>query len=132
VVAFNVFRSFAPFSTLDPAYARTLAVVLAILVNYIGNRSWTWRDVGSEDRRRELSLFFLFSLIGFGFSLVTLVISHDVLGYTSRLADNISANVIGLALGAVFRFWTYRRFVFHAAGAASDLTARSGTRAPAR
>jgi dolichol-phosphate mannosyltransferase len=130
VVAFNVFRSFAPFSTIDPAYARTLAVVLAILVNYIGNRAWTWRDVASEDRRRELSLFFLFSLIGFGFSLVTLLISHDVLGYTSRLADNISANVIGLALGAVFRFWTYRRFVFHASG--PDLTARSGSRAPVR
>ena len=132
VLAFNVFRSFEPFSTADPAYARTLAVVLAILVNYVGNRAWTWRDVASEDRRRELSLFFLFSLIGFGFSLVTLLISHDVLGYTSRLADNVSANVVGVGLGAVFRFWTYRRFVFHASGAASDLTARSDTRAPAR
>jgi len=132
VLAFNVFRSFEPFSTSDPAYARTLAVVLAILVNYVGNRAWTWRDVASEDRRRELSLFFLFSLIGFGFSLVTLLISHDVLGYTSRLADNVSANVVGVALGAVFRFWTYRRFVFHASGAASALTARSDTRAPAR
>jgi len=116
IVAFNVFRSVEPFKALDPAYARTLAVVLAILVNYIGNRAWTWRDVASEDRRRELGLFFGFSLIGFGFSLVTLVISHDVLGYTSRLADNISANVIGLALGAVFRFWTYKRFVFRRPG----------------
>jgi len=117
VVAFNVFRAMEPFRSLDPAYARTLAVVLAILVNYIGNRAWTWRDVAAEDRKRELALFFLFSLIGFGFSLVTLVISHDVLGYTSRLADNISANVIGLALGAVFRFWTYKRFVFRRAPA---------------
>jgi dolichol-phosphate mannosyltransferase len=112
VVGFNVFRSVEPFKALDPAYARTLAVVLAILVNYVGNRAWTWRDVASDDRRRELTLFFVFSLIGFGFSLVTLVISHDVLGYTSRLADNISANVVGLALGAAFRFWAYKRFVF--------------------
>jgi dolichol-phosphate mannosyltransferase len=114
VVAFNAFRVFEPFKALDPAYARTLAVVLAILVNYIGNRSYTWRDVPSQDRRRELFLFFVFSIIGFGFSLVSLVVSHDVLGYTSQLADNVSANVIGLGLGAVFRFWTYRRFVFRA------------------
>jgi dolichol-phosphate mannosyltransferase len=112
VVAFNVFRSVEPFRALDPAYARTMAVVLAILVNYIGNRAYTWRDAPAQDRRRELSLFVLFSLFGFGFSLVTLVISHDVLGFTSRLADNISANVIGLGLGAVFRFWTYKHFVF--------------------
>ena len=44
--------------------------------------------------------------------MVTLVISHDLLGLTSRLADNVSANVIGLALGTLFRYWSYRRFVF--------------------
>jgi dolichol-phosphate mannosyltransferase len=127
VVAFNVFQSVEPFKALDPAYARTVAVVLAILVNYIGNRAWTWRDVASDDRKRELSLFVLFSLIGFGFSLAALIVSHDVLGFTSRLSDNISANVIGLGLGAIFRFWTYKRFVFRAAGD----QARTG-RAPSR
>jgi dolichol-phosphate mannosyltransferase len=124
VVAFNAFRLVEPFRALDPAYARTLAVVLAILVNYIGNRSYTWRDVPSQDRRRELALFFGFSVIGFGFSLVALVVSHDVLGYTGPLADNISANVIGLGLGAVFRFWTYKHFVFRAARASGAEASR--------
>jgi len=134
VIAFNVFQSVEPFRALDPAYARTAAVVLAILVNYIGNRAWTWREVPSGDRRRELSLFFLFSFIGFGFSLVTLVISHDVLGFTSRLSDNVSANVIGLALGAVFRFWTYKLYVFRSSGPGRPVpvTARSDSPAPAR
>jgi putative flippase GtrA len=54
----------------------------------------------------------VFNVIGFGFSVITLVISHDLLGLTSRLADNISANVVGMALGTAFRFWSYRRFVF--------------------
>ncbi|MSW42688.1 MAG: GtrA family protein, partial [Actinobacteria bacterium] len=31
---------------------------------------------------------------------------------TSPLADNVSANVIGLGLGTIFRFWSYRRWVF--------------------
>ncbi len=30
----------------------------------------------------------------------------------SQLADIISANVVGMALGTMFRFWSYRRFVF--------------------
>jgi dolichol-phosphate mannosyltransferase len=130
VAAFNAFRVFEPFRSLDPAYARTLAVILAILVNYVGNRSYTWRDVPSEDRRRELGLFFAFSIIGFGFSLVTLLVSHDVLGLTSRLDDNLSANVIGLGLGAVFRFWTYERFVFR--GDRATVPAEDSVKVPSR
>ena len=38
--------------------------------------------------------------------------SHYVLDLRSPLADNISANGVGLVLGTLFRFWAYRRFVF--------------------
>jgi putative flippase GtrA len=112
VVAFNVLRSVHPFADLDPSMARTLAVAVAMCVTYAGNRSLTWRHHTSGNRRREVSLFVLFNIIGFGFSILTLVLSHDVLGLTSRLADNISANVFGLALGTAFRYVTYKRFVF--------------------
>lgn len=123
VVTFNVLRSVAPFSTIDPSVARTLAVVVAMLVTYAGNRGLTWRGSGSGQRRREVSLFVLFNVVGFGFSVATLVLSHDVLGLTSRLADNVSANGVGLALGTVFRYVTYKRYVFGArqgTSAASD------------
>ena len=112
VVAFNLLRSMHPFTDLDPSLARTLAVAVAMWVTYAGNRSLTWRHHTSGNRRREVSLFVLFNIIGFGFSILTLVLSHDVLGLTSRLADNISANVVGLALGTAFRYVTYKRFVF--------------------
>ena len=112
VAAFNLLLSVHPFAILDPAVARTLAVGLAMCVTYLGNRSLTWRGHTSRSQRREVGLFVLFNIIGFGFSLVTLVISHEVLGLTSRLADNISANVVGLGLGTIFRFLTYKRFVF--------------------
>ncbi len=114
VVTFNVLRSVHPFSALDPTVARTLAVVVAMCVTYVGNRTLTWRGHTSGDRRRQVALFVLFNVIGFGFSVVSLAVSHDVLGLTGRLADNISANVIGLALGTVFRYLTYKRFVFAA------------------
>lgn len=112
VGAFNLLRSAGSLATLDPSYARVLAVGLAMLVTYLGNRMLTWRGQAGADRRREVTLFVVFNLIGLGFSVLALVVSHDLMGLTGRWADNISANVIGLGLGTVFRFWSYRRFVF--------------------
>lgn len=128
VAAFNVFRSLEPFRSIDPAYARTMAVAIAMVVTYLGNRTYTWRDDTRAVRRREIGLFVLFNVVGFGFSVVTLVVSHDLMGMTSRLADNISANVVGMALGTAFRFWTYRRFVFAPAGPAPDLPSAANSR----
>ena len=112
VATFNLLRTLAPFNTLDPTVARTMAVAVAMCVTYAGNSTMTWHDHTSGNRRREIGLFVLFNIIGFGFSVVTLAVSHDLLGLTSRLADNVSANLVGLALGTVFRYLTYQHFVF--------------------
>ena len=112
VATFNLLRTLAPFNTLDPTVARTMAVAVAMCVTYAGNSTMTWHDHTSGNRRREVGLFVLFNIIGFGFSVVTLAVSHDLLGLTSRLADNVSANLVGLALGTVFRYLTYKHFVF--------------------
>jgi putative flippase GtrA len=122
VAGFNVLLSVPPVSGWDPSVARVGAVALAMVVTYCGNRWLTWRGIGEQARGREVALFVLFNVIGLGLSVLTLVISHDLLGLTSRLADNISANVVGLALGTIFRFWSYRRFVF-GANAATDVQA---------
>ena len=50
--------------------------------------------------------------VGLGVALVPLWISHYILGFTSPLADNIAANVIGLAMGTTFRFIAYSLVVF--------------------
>jgi putative flippase GtrA len=112
VSVFNVLRSSSAVGYLDLSTARVLAAIAAIAVNYVGNRTFTWRNASRGDRKREVALFFVFSVIGLGFSVATLAISHDLLGLTGRFADNVSANVVGLGLGTMFRFWSYRRFVF--------------------
>jgi putative flippase GtrA len=112
VAAFNVLRSAPGLVGIDPSYARVLAVALAMVVTYLGNRLFTWRGSGTDDRRREVALFVVFNVVGLGPSLLTLIVSHDLLGLTSQLADNLSANVVGLALGTLFRYWSYKRFVF--------------------
>ncbi len=111
VAAFNVFRNLHMLAVIDPSVSKILAVVVAMVVTYLGNRFFTWRGE-SNIRAREVLLFVLFNAIGLGFSVVTLTVSHDLIGLTGRLADNISANVIGMALGTAFRFWTYKKWVF--------------------
>lgn len=97
-----------------PVTAKIISVVAATMVTYAGNRSWTWRDRQRSGVLREYGLFFVLNAIGMAIAVLPLAISHYVLGLTSPLADNIAANVVGLALGTTFRFFAYRRWVFRA------------------
>lgn len=95
-----------------PLTAKIVSVALAMLVTYLGNRHWTWQDRPRDGRHREVTLFVVFSVAGLAIAVGCLGISHYLLGLTSPLADNVSANVVGLVLGTTFRFWAYRTYVF--------------------
>ncbi|MSY33362.1 MAG: GtrA family protein, partial [Actinobacteria bacterium] len=75
-------------------------------------RHWTWGDRERTSFRREYLLFFIVNGVALFIAESALFISHYVLGFQSVLADNLSANVIGLLLGTAFRFYAYRRWVF--------------------
>jgi putative flippase GtrA len=120
VVAFNWLRDQPLLGGDNPVGAKVAAVAVAMVVTYLGNRLLTWRDIPSTNRRREVALFAVFNLIGLLISVLTLDVSHNMLGLTSRLADNISGNVVGVGLGTAFRYWSYRRFVF---GGQDDVSA---------
>ncbi|GAB3144449.1 GtrA family protein [Marisediminicola antarctica] len=95
-----------------PLLAKVISVSLAISANWVGNRYWTFRPHRSAKAFREGVAFAIVSIGGMLIALGCLWISHYVLGFQSALADNISANVIGLGLGTAFRFWLYRIWVF--------------------
>jgi putative flippase GtrA len=97
---------------LAPTWSKVLSSVVAIAVAFTGSRWFTWRDRRSDRIGREYALFVLFSVLAAGIQYLCLVITHHGLGWTSALADNISANVVGMALATVFRFWTFRTYVF--------------------
>jgi putative flippase GtrA len=96
----------------QPLTAKTISVVLAVTFAYFGNRHWTFRHRDRSGLGREYSLFFLLNGVGLLIALTCLWFSHYVLGLQGPLADNISANGVGLALGTTFRFWSYRKWVF--------------------
>ncbi len=95
-----------------PVLAKVASTALAIVANWIGNRHWTFREHRGRQLWREFGEFVIVSLGGMAIGLACLWVSHYVLGFTSILADNISGNVIGLALGTAFRFTFYKVWVF--------------------
>ncbi|MEO8107121.1 MAG: GtrA family protein [Actinomycetes bacterium] len=97
-----------------PLTAKTLSAVVATVFAYQANREWTWKDRSRRGFWREYSLYFALNAIGLAITLVPLALSRYVFGLESALADNISANVIGVGMGTLFRFWSYRRWVFPA------------------
>jgi putative flippase GtrA len=115
-----------------PITAKVLSVVAATIVTYAGNRTWTWRHRERTGVIREYMLFVLLNGVAMVIAVLPLAISHYVLGFTSPLADNIAANVVGLALGTAFRFFAYRRWVFKEPSAHTIVVsgASSGQRRP--
>ena len=97
---------------LQPIRSKVVATVIATTVAYFGNRHWTFRHRDRSGLGREYTLFFVFNGVGLAIAMGCLGISHYLLDFRSPLADNISANGVGLALGTLFRFWAYRRWVF--------------------
>lgn len=99
-----------------PLTAKVISVSVAVLVAWWGNRNWTFASRRSAStasaRSRELVLFAAVNLAGMTIAVGCLAISHYLLGLTSPLADNISANGVGLVLGTVFRYVAYRYWVF--------------------
>lgn len=117
VAVFNVLR----LAGTAPVGAKAASSVLAVAVAFAGSRLWTWPDRSASglSRRsarsglgRQSALFVLFSALGAGLQLLCLLVSREVLGLRDVVSDNVSANVVGMALATAFRFWAFRTFVF--------------------
>jgi putative flippase GtrA len=95
-----------------PLGAKVLSVSVAVLVTWFGNRYWTFRDHRRKNYLLELGEFAAVAAGGLLIGLLCLWVSHYVLGFDNLVADNIAANVVGLALGTAFRFFLYRFWVY--------------------
>lgn len=104
-------------SDVETLIAKTISTIIATSVAFAGNRFWTWRHRAHDNMARQYTMFFVLNAIGLGIGLACLAISHYGLGQIwpalrTPLADNISGQFVGTAVGTLFRFWSYRRFVF--------------------
>ncbi|OIJ26032.1 hypothetical protein UG56_014635 [Nocardioides luteus] len=95
-----------------PIAAYVLANVVAGIVAYVGMRLWAFREREASDQTTGVVRFFVLGALTMAIPVVCLWISRYVLGLSNPVADNLSANVIGLGISTVTRFWVFRRFVF--------------------
>ena len=102
---FNLMRTGLWFGAGNPGsmahekLAKTISVIVATVVAWLGNRYWTFRHRRQTSRGREFVPFVLMKASAMVIALACLGLSHDVFGFTSGLADNLAGNVIGLGLG---------------------------------
>lgn len=100
-----------------PTAGKVISASIATLVAWVGNRYWTFSDRRSQTAGRELVMFVLVNVGGMLVAVATLWFSYYILGLTSPVAVNISANIVGVGLGTIFRYFCYHYWVFSAVGA---------------
>lgn len=91
--------------------ANVVAFVVATTSSYLMNRYWTFRYRPRSTHHREYALFFVFNVAGLGIELAVMGLAKYGLGLTT-LVPLAVAKGLGIGLGTIFRFYTYRTFVF--------------------
>jgi putative flippase GtrA len=97
---------------IGPVTSTTIATVVATVSSYLGNRYWSFRARQRTGVMREIIIFAVLNGIGLliqdaavGFNYYLLHLGRD------ELAGLVALNA-GIALATLFRFWSYRRFVW--------------------
>ncbi|MFF8611736.1 GtrA family protein [Streptomyces sp. NPDC015350] len=93
--------------------AGLLATLIAVFGNYLGFRYWTYRDRDKSGRTRELTLFLLFSAVGAVIESGVLYAATYGFGWNSPVQSNVF-KILGIGIATMFRFWSYRTWVFKA------------------
>lgn len=106
-----------------PLVAKSIAIIVATVVTYVGNRYWTFGTRALQRRFSRYVIFVALNVVAILIQLGCLAFSRYVLGFEGIVADNIAGTFVGQALATVFRFVTYDRWVFPNDPGASARTA---------
>jgi putative flippase GtrA len=108
---------------LNQYLAKAISVSVAATSSYFMNRHWTFRHRARTGLGREYTLFFVLNGIGLAIAEACIWVVRVPLHREGALWFNL-AQVAGLAIGMLFRFTTYKRWVFlrpdHAAEGFAD------------
>ncbi|MET8827731.1 GtrA family protein [Streptomyces sp. NPDC004610] len=110
LAVFNLVRAV---TDLQVVRASVIATVVAIVFNYIGFRYFAYRDRDKNRRTREMSLFLLFSAVGLVIENGVLYLATYGLGWDTPMQNNVF-KFLGIGIATLFRFWSYRTWVFRA------------------
>jgi putative flippase GtrA len=96
---------------IEPMAAKALSITAATIVTYLGSRFWTFRHRVNQALLREGVLFVMLNVVGLVIAEIVIAITTYGLDLKSELAYN-AASVIGTGLGTIFRYFSYKKWVF--------------------
>jgi len=96
---------------IEPMVSKALSITAATIVTYLGSRFWTFRHRVNQPLLREGILFAVLNLVGLAIAEVVIAVTTYGLGLKSALAYN-AASVVGTGLGTIFRYFSYKKWVF--------------------
>ena len=97
---------------LGPVTSTTIATIVATIVSYLGNRYWSFRERQRTGIPREIVVFAVLNGIALAIQDAAVAFNYYVLGLGhNKLAGFIALNS-GIVLATLFRFWSYRRYVW--------------------
>lgn len=108
----------------QPYLAYVLANLAGMAVSYRGSRTWVFKDRPPRTADGGRLMFIVINLATMLIPIGCLWVSRNVLGLDDPFSDNIAANVVGLFLGMVARFYLFRTLVFRRPVHLADLRER--------
>jgi putative flippase GtrA len=114
---------------LNAVSATAIAIVASTALTFPGNRYWTFRHRERSGAGRESVLFFALNAVGIGISGACVGITYPFGLARDGLAYNVALNG-GNALATLFRYRSYKRWVWPAAPATPAAPAAAAARAP--
>jgi putative flippase GtrA len=103
-----------------PVKATTIATVVAAMVTYLGNRYWSFKHRERTSVWREGIIFCLLNGIGLLIQDAAVAFNYYTLGLGNNKVAGFIALNFGIGIATLFRFWSYRRFVWLSPGEAQD------------
>jgi putative flippase GtrA len=95
-----------------PLTSNGIAVIVATVFAYIGNRKYSFSHRARIGLARETGAFFGINAIAFVFSEILVWLFAYPLGYPKHGFVLDAVLVASIVIGTMFRFWAYKQFVF--------------------
>jgi putative flippase GtrA len=89
----------------------TIATVVATVLAFLGNRYWSFAGRQGAGTRTETIMFFLLNGVGLLIQYGCIWLVTDVLGLSAKIWFTV-ANLFGIGIGTLFRFWSYRKWIW--------------------
>jgi putative flippase GtrA len=91
--------------------AKGVSVFVAGVITYLLSRYWTFRGRDSQELKRQAFYFVVINVIGLLMAEAIVGLITDLAGFHGQVAFNL-ASFFGTGVGTIFRYVTYRKWVF--------------------